>query len=122
MAGRQVARVELRASDRKFGSGSLNGQLQRGPDTVALEAFNCPVLPGDLADFNGVRDDANMLAPEMIPGKETVEKLNARIAEWAKEHMSVVVVPVKEMFRKLHAGEAIDVRGNTFEEDELRAA
>lgn len=98
-----------------YGPGSESARIERlDAGLKALEAFKCPVLLGDFADFNGANVSRMMLAPENIPSKETLDKLNAQVAEWAKKHANVVVVPVAEMFRKLRADEAIEVRGNKF--------
>lgn len=98
-----------------YGPGSENARVERlDAGLKALEAFKCPVLLGDFADFNGANVSRMMLAPENIPSKETLDKLNAQLAEWAKKHTNVVVVPVAEMFKKLRADEAIEVRGNKF--------
>lgn len=79
-----------------------------------LEVFTCPVLVGDLPDFNGVEVSPMMLPPQAIPPKETLVKQNERLREWAKAHANVVVVPVRDMFAKLVADQAIELRGNKF--------
>lgn len=98
-----------------YGPGSEKARIERlEAGLKALEVFKCPVLLGDFADFNGANVSEMMLAPQNIPTKETLDKLNAQLAEWAKKHTNVVVVPVAEMFRKLKADEAIEVRGNKY--------
>ncbi|MBK7875069.1 MAG: hypothetical protein IPJ77_04845 [Planctomycetes bacterium] len=101
-----------------FGPGDEKARLERLEDGFkALEPVKAPLLLGDLPDFNGVEVSRMMLSPEAIPSKEVLAKLNARIAEWAKQHANVVVVPIGEMFRKVNAGEEFEVRGNKFGKD-----
>lgn len=80
----------------------------------ALEPFTCPVLVGDLPDFNGVEVSPMMLPAPAIPSKEALAWCNERLREWAKGRANVVVVPVREMFAKLLADEPIELRGNSF--------
>lgn len=99
-----------------YGPGSEKARLERVDEGLkALEGVKGPILLGDLADFNGVQVSRMMLAPEAIPPKEVLEKLNARIAEWAKGHKNVTVVPIREMFRKVNAGEEFEIHGNKFD-------
>lgn len=88
-------------------------RLEAGLKT--LETFKCPLLLGDFADFNGANVHPMMLSPKAIPSAATLEKLNERLAAWAKERANVVVVPVKDVFAKLRADELVEVLGNRFE-------
>lgn len=101
-----------------FGPGDEKARLARLEDGFkALEAVKAPLLLGDLPDFNGVEVSMMMLSPDAIPAKDVLAKLNARIAEFAKKHENVVVVPIQEMFRKLNAGEEFEIHGNKFGKD-----
>jgi hypothetical protein len=97
-----------------YGPGDAKARLERVQDGLkALEAVKAPLLLGDFADFNGVR--SSMLSPDAVPPTEVIDQLNERIAEWAKDRKNVVVVPIREMFRKVIAGEPFEVRGNAFD-------
>ncbi|MBI5434637.1 MAG: hypothetical protein HZA52_17530 [Planctomycetes bacterium] len=101
-----------------YGDGDPKQRLDRLADGLkALESVRCPVLLGDFPDFNGTTVDPMMLPPNSIPSKETVAKLNAACRAWAQGRDNVIVVPVSELFRKLAAGEAIEVGGNALGAD-----
>lgn len=101
-----------------YGDGTEKSRLERLDEGLkALETVKAPVLLGDLPDFNGVEVSRMMLAPERIPSKDVLAKLNARIVEFAGKHPNVVVVPIQETFRKINAGESFTVRGNEFGKD-----
>ena len=74
-----------------------------------LEKFEVPVLVGDLPDMSPAV--GKMLAPAQMPAKDTLEKANARFAEWAKGRANVRILPLADMQRQLMEDRALEIRG-----------
>ena len=101
-----------------YGPGDERARLGRLEEGLkALESVKQPVLLGDLPDFNGVQVSRMLLAPEAIPTRDVLDKLDARILEWSKAHKNVVLVPVRQMFQRLNSGEDFTLHGNKFDKD-----
>lgn len=101
-----------------YGDGDPKQRLERLADGLkVLESARCPVLLGDFPDFNGAKVDPMMLPPSSIPSKDVLAKLNAACRAWAQGRENVIVVPVGELFRKLAAGETLEVGGNALGAD-----
>jgi len=87
-----------------------------------LESISCPLLVGDLPDMRAASQPAPpgavppLLTPEQVPSEELLARLNARIRAWAASRKDVVVVPVADLFARLRAGSAIEIRGNRWAE------
>lgn len=80
-----------------------------------LATFDCPILLGDLPDMSGATKVAlPMLRKGNLPAPETLEKMNAAIAKFAKEHANVVVVPLADVTKKLLSDEELVVRDVTW--------
>lgn len=108
-----------------FGYGDLPSEdarlalLERGLDQ--LEGFECPLVVGDFPDMKAalrgkspLANGGPLLQAAQVPSPETLTKLNARLAAWAAERPNVVLVPLSEFVAKIHSGEKLEVRGNTF--------
>ena len=55
-----------------------------------------------------------MLAPGQVPAPETLRALNERLAAWAAERPSVLVVPLAAFLEKVNARAAVELRGRTY--------
>lgn len=99
-----------------YGKGEVAARTERlDAGLKALEPLTCPVLLGDVPDFNGVKVSPMMLAPQAIPARDVLDALQQHVRDWAKAHTNVVLVPVRDMLAKMNAGEPIDVRGNHYD-------
>lgn len=85
-----------------------------------LEAFQCPVLVGDLPDMSSALDgDPQMLLPKQVPPREVLDALNKRLREWAKPRANVVVFGLNELNTRLRENREYHVRGNIYFPSEL---
>jgi hypothetical protein len=82
--------------------------LEKG--LAELAKFECTVIVGDFPD--GSPAIGKLLVKEQVPSKEMLQKLNARLREWAKERKNVAIIPLSELLPKLQARETIECRGN----------
>lgn len=64
-----------------------------------LESLSCPLVLGDLPDLRDAKSE--WLAPAAIPSVEVLAALNARVAAWAKERPTVVLVPMATWVKTL---------------------
>ena len=103
-----------------FGYGSLNAQggrladeserlalLEHGLDL--LEELECPLVVGDFPDMSDAV--GKMLYAEQVPKPETLAALNARVAAWASERPSVVLMPFSGLVERLRSDEAFEIGG-----------
>jgi hypothetical protein len=82
-----------------------------------LESFQCPVLVGDFPDMSpALKARVKMISRDQVPSQPALRKLNDRVKEWAAERKNVILVPLAEVCRKVHANGKIEVRGNLYEE------
>ncbi len=101
-----------------FGYGSSWGgeaerlaALERG--LAPLAKLECPILLGDFPDMSSaLQAKMPLLPPQAVPAPEVLQKLNARLAEWAKQHPNVIVVPVSKLMIALRTGEDLHVGAN----------
>ncbi len=78
-----------------------------------LEAFEVPVLVGDLPDMSPAV--GKMLSVAQMPSAETLRKANARFVEWAAGRSNIRVVPLARMQRQLMEENALDIGGARLE-------
>jgi hypothetical protein len=84
-----------------------------------LDRCPCPIVIGDLPDIRVALDGkgpfgAPLVTPRMIPREATLQRLNARIAQWMAERPRVAQVPLAPMLARFQAGEELSLRGNTW--------
>jgi hypothetical protein len=97
--------------------------LDRG--LALLETFSCPVLVGDLPDVRDASGDPSsgrgrgLLAPEQVPGPESLKNLNERLRGWANTRKNVVVVPLADLVARLHSGKDVEIHGNRWSGEAL---
>jgi hypothetical protein len=106
-----------------FGYGEKKEE-QRMPELEAalagLAKFECPILIGDLPDMTIASTTPDpilgqpMLTKAMLPKADTLKKLNEKIAEFAKAHANVVIVPLADLTAKLQADGEITIRANKY--------
>lgn len=85
-----------------------------------LEKFECPVIVGDFPDMHPALKGKGviggpMIFPFQVPNLETLDRLNARLRDWAKGRKNVTIVPLAQFLERLRANEAFDVRGAKYE-------
>jgi hypothetical protein len=90
-------------------------RFERGLEMLGL--LSCPLVVGDLPDVSLALEGEGplggpMLVPAQIPAPETLQRLNARLREWAAQRGDVVVVPLAAYLEKVHRGTAIQLSGN----------
>lgn len=92
-------------------------RLERG--LAQLDRFACPIVIGDLPDITIALKGRGPLGTPlvtrgMIPPKDVLERLNARIAAWMAERPRVAQVPLAPMLARFQAGEKLTLRGNSW--------
>ncbi|QDV06154.1 hypothetical protein Poly30_16590 [Planctomycetes bacterium Poly30] len=85
-----------------------------------LETIDCPLIIGTIPDVTHALDGKGPLGGPIIhffqlPSEEDRLAMNARILEWASERQNVAVVDLSASFHAIVAGEAIEIRGQTWE-------
>lgn len=95
--------------------------LEKG--LTSLEALTCPLMIADLPDMSEASRPAPpggfppLLAPEQVPSKEALAKLNSRIREWATARKNTVVVPLADLLARFQAGSEVEIHGNRWVPD-----
>jgi hypothetical protein len=84
---------------------------------LALEAFRCPVLLGDLPDWDVPGVGSIGLPNEVRPAIAVSARCNSRIASWARGRANVVLVPLADVYRHLAAREPFSILGHRFGAD-----
>ncbi|MFN0242869.1 MAG: hypothetical protein ACKVWV_08275 [Planctomycetota bacterium] len=97
-------------------------KLERG--LKSLEGFECPLLVGDFADMSlALEVDPQTvmvaLAPQQVPSPASLERLNARLTQWAAERPNVVIAPCADVMKRLRADEEVRARGNIWHKGSL---
>jgi hypothetical protein len=88
------------------------GRLKRLEDGLArLDSFTCPIVIGDLPDMS----HTFLISKSQFPGKEGLDKLNARLYEWASKHPKVVVVPLRDTVAKAIQSQSVSFGGRNFD-------
>jgi hypothetical protein len=82
-------------------------KLEKG--LALLGQLELPVIAASLPDMRA--SVGKMLRKEQVPSKETLAKLNARIAEWAGTKKNVVLVPIAEALERMRTGEDPKLKG-----------
>jgi len=91
-----------------------------------LAPFECPVLIADFPDMTRASVGGEgihglpMLHPWQIPSAVCRKRLSARVLEWAGERANAHVVGIADLVDRIHAGEAVEVRGNHWPENSQR--
>lgn len=68
-----------------------------------LRTLEMPVLLGDLPDMQGAA--VRMLRPAQIPSPKVLAELNAQLAEFAKQHANVRLLPLASLVKQMkHEG------------------
>lgn len=96
--------------------------LERG--LALLEGFDVPVVVGDFPDMRAATQVASaygfpMLRAGQVPTPQGLERLNARLREWAGAKPSRVLIGLDAFHRALARGERIEVRGNAWQGEDL---
>jgi hypothetical protein len=71
--------------------------LERGLEVLA--DLKMPLILGDLPNAAAAAGPGKMLSEASLPQSETLDKANARIAEWAKERSNVAVLPMSAFMK-----------------------
>jgi len=88
----------------------------------SLEGLQCPILLGDFPDMRSALKAKKPILPAVaVPEPATLEKLNERLATWAKEHPNVILVPLSKLMGALLAGEQMRVGPNLWEKGSISA-
>ncbi len=107
-----------------FGYGNVWGDadarlsgLDEGLAQIAR--FQCPVIVGDFPDMHPALHGVSItggpiIGPDQIPDVETLARLNARLAEWAKSHRNVHVVPLSRLVADIRDGREMRLRDNVW--------
>jgi hypothetical protein len=75
-----------------------------------LDAFDCPILVGDIPDMTGA--DERMLSPRQIPSPEIQKALNESLRAWAKRKPNVRVYNLADhVLATRERAEVVEVRG-----------
>lgn len=74
-----------------------------------LETFDCPVVVGNIPDAG--QSVGRVLMPEQYPGRELINKANARLNEWLKDHPNVVLMDLHQFHGKASRNESMKVAG-----------
>jgi hypothetical protein len=91
--------------------------LERG--LARLDQLHVPIVIADLPDMSHAV--GLMLGPSQIPSKETLAKLNERIAEWARSRKDVIVLPMTGVVADAIANKAVTLGGHEYPAGESRA-
>lgn len=91
-----------------------------------LDEIQCPIVIGDLPDMTPATRGEGffggpMIRPSQVPRPATLEQLNRRLLAWAEERERIVVVPISYFLERTHGGGEIEIRGNLWSGDRLRA-
>jgi len=78
-----------------------------------LDKFDCPVVVGDFPDMSV--SVGTMLQPKQMPAPETLAKLNARFAEWAKGRQNVIALPLAAWMSDMHARKVLEIGAQKYE-------
>jgi hypothetical protein len=97
--------------------GSRTEKFERGLKRLERLGADIPIVVGDLPDM---RHATLMLQPEMVPSRETLGRLNTRLAEWAKGRTNVVIVPLSGFVKSALSGEPVTMAGRTWTQDEVQ--
>ena len=92
-----------------------------------LERFDVPVVIGDLPDIVNALDGRGMfgkplITRRMLPTDDERERMNERLAEWAKERENVKIVPLAMVVEKMQSAGTVALRGVQWSIDTLRDA
>ena len=92
-----------------------------------LESFACPVIIGTLPNIEHAMKGVGPLggpvvARSQFPTEEERSAINERIANWAAERDHVQVVDVEGMFKRIVAGETVELHGDEVKVNGLRDA
>lgn len=68
-----------------------------------LDAFECPLVVGDLPDMSPAI--GLMLSAAQVPAPDTLEILNARLHDWAAERPHVIVLPFARLVDAMRTNE-----------------
>lgn len=83
-----------------------------------LDRLTCPMVVGDIPDMSAAI--GGMLSRPQVPEAATMEKANARIAQWAAGKKSVVVLSLSTLIKSAMSGGKVELGGRTFEGDAAR--
>ena len=82
-----------------------------------LDRFQCPILVGDLPDMShALEAERPMLMASQVPDAAALKAMNAHLAAWARERPRVTVVPLAGFTARMLSGDAIELRGNRWED------
>jgi lysophospholipase L1-like esterase len=85
--------------------------LEKG--LALLDKIECPLVVGDFPDMSVAV--GTILRSSQMPKPETLTKLNARFAEWAKGKPNVITVPLAAWMNDLHANKTLELAGQKYE-------
>lgn len=78
---------------------------------AALDTFTCPIIIGDLPDMS----HSGLISRAQTPDKETLAKLNEKIAAWSSQRPRVIVIPLFETVGKAIRNEPLTFGGRSFD-------
>lgn len=79
--------------------------LDRG--LALLDRLDVPLAVGDFPDMSEAI--GKMLRAEQVPGAETLVRLNARLAAWARERGDVIVLPLARVIADMRSDRAFRI-------------
>lgn len=87
-----------------------------------LSKIEAPLLLGDIPDMSdSVQSDSLFsLKASYVPTKETREKMNALLLEWAEARENVLIIPVAEHVASLQGDKAVTLHGNSWKPGDLK--
>lgn len=83
-----------------------------------LATFDCPVVVGNIPDAG--KSVGRVLTPSQYPGQELVNKANARLEEWLKDHPNVVLMDLHQFHGKASRNQEMKVAGREIPAEQSR--
>ena len=100
-----------------------SAHLEQG--LAILDRLKCTILVGDLPDMSPALAGEGpfggpLIEQHMIPTKQELARLNARIRAWAAERERVWIVPMAQLMDDLMGDTGLEVHGNHWEPESLK--
>jgi hypothetical protein len=109
-----------------YGDRGVDGRRHTPEDTASrmalleeglatLERFEPLVLVGDLPDVSSAATvkPISLIKPSQVPSPATLQAMNDRIAQWAKDHPQIIIVPLADTVDRMSQEKPLHL--NTFE-------
>jgi lysophospholipase L1-like esterase len=83
-----------------------------------LATLDCPVVVGNIPDAKS--SVGRVLSKEQYPGTGLVEKANARLAEWVKNHPNIALMDLHKFHQHASTNQEMEVTGQTIPAGQAR--